>query len=127
MFLCHIPISRSEEVLSLGPDTLITKPGVRGGIPIMLVCPDASGTNRLILKQKSSVSTQRRNQAWSPFKQRYVRSIKGGGPVAVNHCWLCKGVMNLLASWCCDWPGMTSLVLRSVSLSLSVQRPYQIF
>lgn len=50
----------------------------------MLVCPDASGTNRLILKQKSSVNTQRRNQAWSPFKQRYMRSIKGDGPVAVT-------------------------------------------
>lgn len=63
----------------------------------MPMCPDASGPNWLILKQKSSAGTQRRTQALSPFKQHCVRSLEGSGHVAVT-CRLCKGVMNLAVS-----------------------------
>jgi len=89
-FCATYRISKSKEVLSLGPDTLITKPKKGGGIPIMPVCPDASGPNWLILEQKSSAGTQRRTQASSAFKQHCVRSLEGSGHVAVT-CRLCRG------------------------------------
>lgn len=85
----------------------------------MPVCPDASGTNWLIVKQKLSVGTQRGNQALSPRKQHCVRRVEGSGPAAVTVAGSAResGIF-LSASWCCAWPGMTHLVLRSVSLSL---------